>query len=275
MTGFIGGGNMAQAIISGMLANSAPEGLPASSGFNAADLIVSDKAPERLNHLHTRYGVMTTDDNREVTSSSGVIILAVKPQNIGEVLSDIKNSITEEHLIISIAAGIRLEYLSGVMGIERVVRVMPNTPALIREGMSVISPMPGLKREDIELTKGIFSAVGKVLELGEEQMDAVTALSGSGPAFFAYFIESMIEAGILLGIDADDALALTLQTASGTVKMLESGQSPAELRKMVTSPGGTTAAGLSSMQENAFNAAVKAALKSAALRSAELSKREE
>ncbi len=261
MTGFIGGGNMAEAIIKGLL------------DVSAEKVVVSDRSRERLDYLRERYGIRTTGDNREILSLSDVVVLAVKPQDMEALVEEIRGAITGEHLIISIAAGIRLSYLAERLDTQRLIRVMPNTPAFVGEGMSVLSPAEGTGKEDLERAADIFRSVGKVLVLGEEKMDAVTALSGSGPAFFAYFLESMVEAGVRAGLDASDALTLVLQTASGTVKMLAEGRTPAGLKEMVTSPGGTTAEGLYRLDRNALKAAVKEAVEAAARRAEEISGR--
>jgi pyrroline-5-carboxylate reductase len=260
--GFIGGGNMSEAIINGLL------------GASGDKIVVSDKRKERLDYLKKEYRVRTTADNREVVSASDVIILAVKPTDIGDVTAEIMDGVTEGHLVVSIAAGIKLAYLSGRLKIKRLIRVMPNAPAFAGEGMSVVSPKGGIKKKDLKTVVDIFRTVGEVLVLSEDKMDAVTAVSGSGPAFFAYFVESMAEAGVRMGLSAPDALFLTLQTASGTIKMLREGRTPAELKQMVTSPGGTTAEGLYSLERNSLKAAVKEAVEAAARRAEELSGRQ-
>ncbi|NOY38974.1 MAG: pyrroline-5-carboxylate reductase [Nitrospirae bacterium] len=263
MTGFIGGGNMAEAIINGLL------------GASRDRIVVSDKNRERLAYLKKRYRIKTTADNREVLSVSDIVILAVKPADIGDITEEIREVVTDRHLVVSIAAGIKLEYLSGRLNTRRLFRVMPNAPAFAGEGMSVVSPMKGTKKKDLKTVVDIFRTVGEVLVLSEDRMDAVTALSGSGPAFFAYFVESMAEAGVRMGLSASDALALTLQTASGTIKMLKQGQTTAELKQMVTSPGGTTAEGLYILERNSMKAAVKEAVEAAARRAEELSGRQQ
>jgi len=262
MTGFIGGGNMAEAIINGLL------------GVSRGGIIVSDKSRERMLYLKKRYRVKTASDNREVLSSADVVVLAVKPGDIADVADEIREAVTERHLFVSIAAGIRLAYLSERLKTRRLIRVMPNAPAFVGEGMSVVSAMKGIKRKDLKTAMDMFKTVGEVLVLSEDKMDAVTALSGSGPAFFAYFVESMAEAGVRMGLSAPDALVLTLQTASGTVKMLRKGQTPAGLKQMVTSPGGTTAEGLYRLEKNSLKAAVKEAVEAAARRAEELSRRQ-
>ncbi|TNF54207.1 pyrroline-5-carboxylate reductase [bacterium] len=258
--GFIGGGNMASAIIKGMTA----KGL--------IDILVSDPSEEKRSHLQKHFGIHTTASNSEVVSSSDIIILAVKPQNIHEVINNIRKDVTEGKTVISIAAGISLDYLSSQLKTKKIIRVMPNTPALVQEGMTVISLSENISERDIAAVKDIFLSIGHVIMLPEKYMNAVTALSGSGPAFFALFIESMLEAGVNMGLTRNDALALIIQTAAGTSKLLEGGMSPLELRKMVTSPGGTTAAGLRVFEEKGFQSTVMAAVEAAESRARELGK---
>ena len=261
MIGFIGGGNMAEAIISG-LRKGGKEGI-----------IVSDLNPGRLAYLKERYSIKAAGSNREVLSSARTIVLAVKPQHMESVLDEIKEAVSREHLFVSIAAGISISYISERLGTERVVRVMPNTPALVGEGMSVIAFPGAIRKKEKTGVLKIFRAVGKTMELAEELMDAVTALSGSGPAFFAHFIEAMVEAGVRMGLPYEESLSLTLQTATGTIRLLESGKSTFELKRMVTSPGGTTAEGLFVMDHGALKAIVKDAIEAATSKSKELSRR--
>lgn len=262
MIGFIGGGNMAEALIKGIL----------QSGMK--DILVSEPRVERRAYLEETYGIKTTADNKEVCTNCKIIILAVKPQNMDEVTAEISNVISSETLIISIAAGITLAYLSARLKTSRIIRVMPNTPALVQEGMSVLSMCECIHDKEMGLVREIFMSVGKVLVLPEKYMDAVTALSGSGPAFFALFAEKMIEAGTTLGLTAENAAELAIQTLIGTAKLLETGMPPAKLREMVTSPGGTTAAGLRVFEERGFANLVQAVIEAAASRSRELGRKE-
>ncbi len=261
MIGFIGGGSMAEAIINGLLA------------VTGEEIIVSDKSRERLDYLKERYLVKTAFGNRDVLSSADVVVLAVKPGDVTDVATEVREAVTGRHLFVSIAAGVRLDYLSEQLGTGRLIRVMPNAPAFVGEGMSVVSPMSGVGKEDIETVVEMFRAVGEVLVLDEDKMDAVTALSGSGPAFFAYFVEAMAEAGVRMGLSASDALVLTLQTAAGTIRMLREGRTTAGLKQMVTSPGGTTAEGLYRLDRNSVKAALQEAVEAAARRAGELSRR--
>jgi pyrroline-5-carboxylate reductase len=261
MIGFIGGGNMAEALIKGMEAK------------GMKDIVVSEPREERRNELHRLYGIQTTVSNREVAASSDIIILAVKPQNMEAVLEEIASDITDKKMVVSVAAGISLLYLASKLRTELIIRVMPNTPALVQEGMSVMSLCGCFYGKELDMVKSILMSVGKVLVLPEEQMNAVTALSGSGPAFVALFVEAMTDAGVKLGLNRSDASELAVQTLLGTAKLLDTGMSAENVIKMVTSPGGTTAAGLKVFEEKDLKAIVEAALKAAHLRAHELGRR--
>lgn len=262
MIGFIGGGNMAEALIKGM------------TSHGMRDILVSEPRDERRRHLEEAYRVMTTHLNKPVASSCEIIILAVKPQNMGAVIDEIVEVVTDEKTIVSIAAGITLSYLQSKLCTKRLVRVMPNTPAIVQAGMSVISLSEFLSDADISAIREIFMSVGKVLVLPEKHMNAVTALSGSGPGFIALFIETMRDAGVSLGLDRDNAAELAVQTLAGTAKLLETGMSPEKLREMVTSPGGTTAAGLKVFYERDLFGLVGEALQAALRRAEELGRKE-
>jgi pyrroline-5-carboxylate reductase len=261
MIGFIGGGNMAEALIKGMT----------TKGMK--DIFVSEPREERAKELQRSYGIMTTALNKEVAASCDIIILAVKPQNMEAVLDEIAGDITDKSMVVSIAAGITLSYLSSKLKTKLIIRVMPNTPAIVQEGMSVMSLCGCFHGKELDIVKSILMSVGKVLVLHEEQMNAVTALSGSGPAFVALFTEAMTEAGVKLGLNSADAVELAVQTVLGTAKLLDTGMSAENLRKMVTSPGGTTAAGLKVFEEKGFTGIVEEALKAAQVRADELGRR--
>jgi len=257
MIGFIGGGNMAEALIKGIAAK------------HGKDIIVSEPLADRRGYLEKTYRVKTTSDNKEVLKNCTAIILAVKPQNMAEVTAEISD-MTNDKLIVSIAAGIPISYLSSRLKTSKIIRVMPNTPALIQEGMTVMSMCECIHEKEISIIKEIFMSVGSLLMLPEKYMNAVTALSGSGPAFFAFFVEALIEGGIKTGLDQADARTLAIQTMLGTARLLETGMAPAKLREMVTSPGGTTAAGLKVFQERGVTDAVIASLEAATSRAKEL-----
>ncbi len=262
MIGFIGGGNMAEAMIKGMT----------SKGMR--DIMVSEPREERRHELAAAYGLSATSSNVEVVSACDVIILAVKPQNMGAVLDEITPAVSEEKTVVSIAAGITLAYLGSKLKTERLIRVMPNTPALVQEGMSVMSLCGCFYGPGLNTVKAILMSIGSVLTLPEEMMDAVTAVSGSGPAFFALFAEAMIAAGEKMGLSAADSSVLVVQTLLGTARLFDSGMSPEKLRIMVTSPGGTTEAGLKVFEKKSMRDIVSDALLAARKRSEELGRRE-
>jgi pyrroline-5-carboxylate reductase len=262
MIGFIGGGNMAEALIKGMV----------QSGMK--DIIVSEPREDRRAYLEKTYGVRTTAGNTAVVKQSSIVILAVKPQNMDNVTSEIAPFIAPEKLVVSIAAGIPLSYLTSRLRTSKIVRVMPNTPALVQEGMSVLSMCECIQDREMGVVRGIFMSVGKVMVLPEKYMDAVTALSGSGPAFIALFTEAIIAAGTAVGLTEENASELAIQTAIGTAKLLETGMPPDKLREMVTSPGGTTAAGLKVFEEKGLKEMVSSVIDAAVKRSKELGRRE-
>lgn len=261
MIGFIGGGNMAESLIKGIKGKGAKE-----------DILVSEPWEDRRKYLEQTYGVKTTLDNRDAANYCNIIILAVKPQNISAVLEEIADLITEEKTVVSIAAGITLSYLQSKLKTKKLVRVMPNTPAIVQEGMSVMSLCECFSEKDIAIVRDIFMSVGKVLTLPEKYMDAVTAVSGSGPAFVALFMEAMIAAGERMGLNRDNASELAIQTLIGTARLLDTGMPPEKLREMVTSPGGTTAAGLKVFEEKGFKDIVYYAMHAAKKRAEELAK---
>ncbi|MFZ6017630.1 MAG: pyrroline-5-carboxylate reductase [Nitrospirota bacterium] len=262
MIGFMGGGNMAEALIKGIAQS--------SKLIAQSEILVSEPREERRKYLEQTYGVKITPDNKEVASSCNIIILAIKPQNMDTVLDEIADLITDEKTVVSIAAGITFSYLQMRLKTKKLIRVMPNTPALIQEGMSVMSLCECISDKDIMIVRDIFMSIGRLLILPEKYMNAVTALSGSGPAFIAYFIEAMIEGGEKMGLNKGDATALAIQTLLGTARLLDTGMSPEKLREMVTSPGGTTEAGLKIFEERGFIDIVKDAIERAVERAKEL-----
>jgi len=264
MIGFIGGGNMAEALIKGIRG----QGLGAGE-----EIIVSEPNEERRRYLEQTYRVRTTQYNKEVASFCDIIILAVKPQNMEAVLGEIADVIDDTKTVVSIAAGITLSYLQARLKTTKIIRVMPNTPALIQEGMSVYSLCECFTGSEVNIVKSILMSIGRVIALPERHMDAVTAVSGSGPAFIALFIEAMIEAGDKLGLNRNDAAELAVQTVVGTAKLLDTGMSTENLRQMVTSPGGTTAAGLKVFEEKGLKPIVFEALLAAKNRAEELGKK--
>ncbi len=257
---FIGGGNMAQALIGGLL----------SQGVKASSIMVSEPVVALREHLKT-LGVRVTDSNQQAISAADVIVLAVKPQVMPEVLRSMGN--VSDRLIISIAAGLTTTCLTQLLGVApRLVRAMPNTPALIQSGATGLYAAPNVSAQDRALAERILGTAGMVLWVEDESlMDAVTAVSGSGPAYFFYLMEAMIQAGISLGLDEKASRALTLQTALGAAQMaITSEATPDKLRQNVTSPGGTTQAALDSLNQQDVSGHVVKALQAAAARSLEL-----
>jgi len=261
MIGFIGGGNMAEALIKGMTT----EGMK--------DIMVSEPREERRQELMRNYGVKATQSNCDVVSSCSIIILAVKPQHMEAILDEIAAGIDTTKTVVSIAAGITLSYLQSKLKTDKIVRVMPNTPALVQEGMSVMSLCECFSGTEINIVRSMLMSIGRVMALPERFMDAVTAVSGSGPAFIALFLEAMIDTGEKMGLSRDDATQLTVQTAVGTAKLLDTGMPPEKLRQMVTSPGGTTAAGLKVFEEKGLRNMISDALHAAKNRAQELGKK--
>jgi pyrroline-5-carboxylate reductase len=260
--GFIGGGNMAEALIKGLLAG----GVPATS------LYVAEPYAERRSFLAERYAVRCGDANTAVVADSDIVILAIKPQVADKVLKGIGDADTEGKLFISIMAGVKIAAIEGAFpGEVRVVRVMPNTPALVLEASSAIAPGAFATPEDISVALGIFELVGKAWLLEEKLMDAVTGLSGSGPAYVLTFIEALSDAGVKNGLPRDVATGLAAQTVFGTAKLLlETREHPAVLRDKVTSPGGTTIAGLHALEKAGFRGTLINAVDAATARSREL-----
>ena len=263
-TGFIGGGNMAEAIVKGLLAGGVP----------AADLVVSEPSEQRKSLLSERYGIEVISDNAALCEMSGTIILAVKPQVCSLALKEVHGS-TAGKLFISIMAGVKSSALEGMLGSgARVVRVMPNTPALVLEGATAISRGFYATDDDLSLTRRIFDLVGTTCVVDEKLMDAVTGISGSGPAFVLTFIEALSDAGVKHGLARDVATALAAQTVYGTAKLLlETREHPAVLKGNVASPGGTTIAGMHSLDRDGFRAATMNAVDVAVARSKELGER--
>jgi pyrroline-5-carboxylate reductase len=260
MTGFIGGGNMAEALIKGM------------AGKGREDILVSEIKAERRKYLEKTYGVKAMADNRALVASSDIVMLAVKPQDMAVVLDEIADSVTEKKTVVSIAAGITLSFLKERLKTDKIVRVMPNVAAISQEGMSVLSLCECFPDADMAKVRDVFMSSGRVLVLPEKHMDAVTALSGSGPAFIALFVGAMAEAGAGMGLSEDNACELAVQTLRGTAELLAGGIPPVRLIEMVRSPGGTTAAGLEVFEEKGLKGIVRAALEAAAGRSRELAR---
>jgi pyrroline-5-carboxylate reductase len=258
MTGFIGGGNMAEALIKGIVKGK-------------GGIIVSEPRADRRKFLTRAYGVTAVASNREVVEKANIIVLAIKPQNMKLVIDEIAPFVSVKKTVVSIAAGITLSYLRSKLVTRRLIRVMPNTPSLALEGMSALAFGAGLPAKVVSDVAKIFASVGKTVILPEDQMNAVTAVSGSGPAFVALFVEAMIAGAQKMGISKKNALVLATQTLIGTAALMKTGMPPENLRKMVTSPGGTTAAGVKVFEDEGLAALVTHALEGAHKRAEELS----
>ncbi len=252
---------MAEAIIKGLLSSKIVAG---------SDIHVSDVDEKRLGLLKSTLSVSVYSDNNRVAKSSEIIILSVKPQNMAKVVKEIE--VDEGKLVISIAAGITLEFLEKAFPGKAVVRAMPNNPALVGAGITALAKGKDVSAGQFEQAKKIFKSVGEVVEIEEKLMDAVTGLSGSGPAYVYLMIESLTEAGVSLGLDEKAAQELAVQTVLGAAKtMAETNKSAQELKEMVTSPGGTTIEGLKVLEKFKFKQAIIEAVKAAAKKSKKLS----
>lgn len=257
---FIGGGNMAQALIGGLI----------SQGLPATRITVSDPV-EKVRSLLAEKEVNVTDDNIAAIKDADIVLFAVKPQVLAGVLKPLQG-LLDGKLVISIVAGAEIATLSALLGTDRIVRVMPNTPALVQTGAHGLFANEEVGNDDRELASQVLASTGLTIWVNSEaQIDAVTAVSGSGPAYFFYMMESMIRAGKNLGLDEKVATALTLQTALGAAQMaITSSNTPAELRKNVTSPNGTTQAALEVFDRAQISQNIQAALAAAQKRSQEL-----
>ena len=263
--GFIGGGNMGEAIIKGLLQ---------SKLYKSEDIMVSDIRKERLKYLKSAYQIKAFDNNPEMVKECQVIILAVKPQNAKNVLEEIKDVVSPEQLLISIMAGISTSFVEDFFSKSiPVIRVMPNTPALVLAGMSAISLGIFANEGHSQIAAQIFKAIGETVIVPETLMDAVTGLSGSGPGYVAVIIEALADGGVKMGLPRDLALKLAIQTLLGTAKLLkETNLHPAQLKDMVTSPGGTTIAGLHMMELGGIRGILIGAIEAATKCSQELGK---
>ena len=261
--GFLGGGQMARALASGFVQAGRIQG--DQIGFfdpstEAADLFLQQVTGSHL-----------LADAQQLVSQAEVILLAVKPQVIPHVVSELSGKIPAESLVVSIAAGISLDYLQDQLGTTRIIRVMPNTPCLIGAAASAYALGPGATIADAQRVEHLMTAVGLAFALEEHHIDAVTGLSGSGPAYVYLLIEAMSEGGVEMGLPVDVAAQLAAQTVFGAAQMvLETGEHPATLTDQVTSPGGTTLAGLGALEEHGVRAAIVAAVRAATERSIEL-----
>jgi pyrroline-5-carboxylate reductase len=258
----LGVGVMGETLLSGLL----------RAGRPAEGLLVGEKRAERAEELRERYGV-TVLDNREAARRADTVVVVVKPQDMGDLLAEIAPDLRAGQLVVSLAAGITTSFIESHLpdGVA-VVRVMPNTPALVDEGMAAISRGSHCDEEHLELAESLLAATGRVVRVPEKQQDAVTAISGSGPAYLFFVVEAMIEAGVHLGLPRTTATELVVQTVVGSAKLLrETGEHPTVLREQVTSPGGTTAAAIRELEDHKVRAAFLTAMEAARDRSRSLS----
>jgi pyrroline-5-carboxylate reductase len=265
---FLGGGKMGEALVSGLI----------RSGARTPDeLMVTCRREERAHELAERHGVATGTSNPDAVAWADTLVLMVKPQDMETLLGQIVDHVRSEQLVITFAAGIRTTFIeSRLRQPAPVVRVMSNVPVLVDEAMSVVSPGTRAGDEHLAVAEELLGAVGRVIRLPETHQDAVTATSGSGPAYFFLLAEAMIEACILLGLSRDVAGDLIIQTMLGSAKMLrDTGKHPVELREMVTSPGGTTIAAIRHLEQAGVRAAFLNAIDAARQRSAELARGDE
>jgi pyrroline-5-carboxylate reductase len=257
----LGAGKMGEALMSGLL----------RAGRQPTDLLFTERHPERTKMLEERYGVRGVG-SASAAEEADTLLVAVKPQEMGALLDELSPVVSTRNLVITIAAGIPTTFLEQRLADEvAVVRVMSNTPVFVDQAMSAISPGAHATEEHLAHTEELLRPVGKVIRVPESQLDAVTALSGSGPAYFFFLVEAMIDAGILLGLPRAVAAELIVQTAVGSAQMLrDSGEHPVQLREAVTSPGGTTIAAIRELENHGVRAALLAALEAARDRSREL-----
>ncbi|MCA1022279.1 MULTISPECIES: pyrroline-5-carboxylate reductase [Halobacillus] len=262
---FLGAGSMAEAMISGMVES---ENIPAEQ------IIVTNRSnQERLNHIQYKYGVRTVLKDELNFAEVDQFILAMKPKDIDAVLEDLKNKLNPDQVLVSVLAGISTSYMEDRLNDhQQVVRVMPNTSSMLRESATAVCPGQFADMENVEVTKALLRSIGEVFVIEEEKMDVFTGIAGSGPAYFYYLMEHIEETGRAEGMDSETLREIGAQTLLGAAKMmLERDESPAELRENVTSPNGTTAAGLDALAASGGGQAISEAVRGAASRSKELS----
>lgn len=262
--GFIGGGQMAEALIRGIIA---------SGLYQEIDILVAEPNDFRREHLEQTYSVKTFHSNVPIFENCRIIILAVKPQTMKSLLEDCRERVQSQHILISIAAGLPISSYIAIIGKPetKIIRVMPNTPALVLEGASALSRNNNVSNEELKAAEEIFLAVGEVVILDEVHLDAVTGLSGSGPAYVFSFVEALIDAGVKSGLTRVISEKLAIQTVLGSVKLLkESGEHPAALRGKVTSPGGTAITAIHVLEKVGFHGIIMDIVEAAVIRSKQL-----
>ena len=254
--GLIGGGAMSEAIIRGALAGSVAQ---------SENIMVSEPLDERRQWLAESYSVATTSVNNEVIDGTDIVIIAVKPQSLESALEPLSGQLDTTQVVVSIAAGVRVNTLRNLLKHDQVIRVMPNTPAQVGMGMSVWTAASDTTEEQKTKTRSILAALGKEIYVSDERyIDMATAVSGSGPAYVLLFVESFIDAGVHIGLPREQAHEMVLQTLSGTAELLaQSNEHPANLRNMVTSPGGTTVDALQALEEGGMRASLTIAIQRA------------
>jgi len=258
---------MGEALIGGLLR---ADSIPPSS------ILVSDVLPARLEHFCKTYQVLVSPDNAQAAKGAEVILLAIKPQQMAGALKSLSGVVKDDQLVVTIAAGVPIRVVEGGLGGRgRVIRVMPNTPALIGMGAAGVALGSKAEKKDLDLVVTILNSVGRALEVEECLMDAVTGLSGSGPAFVAVVMEALADGGAKMGLPREVALTLAAQTVAGTAQMvLETGRHPSQIKEMVSSPGGTTIAGLEALEAGSLRSSLIDAVEAATRRSQELGRKE-
>lgn len=257
------------------MASALVRGLIVSGRLSAAQIRVCDISKAQCQALQQAHGVQSADTTSALVAWANVVLIAVKPQVVPSILPDLAAAYREEHLVLSIAAGVATPVIARALAAgARVVRAMPNTPALVLEGVTALARGEHATEADVAMARDIFDAVGAIVVLDEPQMDAVTGLSGSGPAYVMLVVEALADGGVRMGLKRETALALAARTLYGSAKLLlESGEHPAALKDKVASPGGTTIAGLCALEHHGVRNAFIEAVTAATLRSAELGKR--
>ncbi|MDO8915152.1 MAG: pyrroline-5-carboxylate reductase [Coriobacteriia bacterium] len=259
----IGGGRMGEAIIGGLLA---------AGSFDRASIVVAEPDPVRRAALTESHGVRCVAEGREAVAGAATVLLAVKPQILGSVVDALADAVPSDAVVVSIAAGISTTRIESMLAAgAAVVRVMPNTPALVRQGMAVVSGGVAATTEDVEAVRDLFGAVGQTIVIDECLQDAATAISGSGPAYVAILVEELTRAGVAHGLSPEVAQGLAVQTLRGTAELLDrTGQHPADLVRAVSSPGGTTVAAIEQLESGGFRTSIGSAVAAAVTRAKEL-----
>lgn len=263
--GILGLGNMGEALLKGILRGHL---------ISPEQIMVSDSSSKRLRYIHKEYKVATTPSNEALVRSSSLVFLVIKPQVVSSVLSEIRQAVTQSHLLVSVVAGLTISSITaGLGGRRKVIRVMSNAPALIGEGATALAPGEGIEEKELKNVEHIFDALGRVVIVQEKDMDVITGLSGSGPAYLFMVMEALADGAVRMGLSREVALFLAAQTTLGAARMvLETGLHPAVLKEKVTSPGGTTMAGIHQLESDGLRGTLMSAVKAATERSAELGK---